>query len=91
MIGDVMADVSHFATTIAAAVREQSTSTREINIQHAAGGTTEPVVSMPAVTEAIEETNHSASAVLEASASLSAQAGVPERSIEDLLGRVAAA
>jgi methyl-accepting chemotaxis protein len=92
-ISDVMADVSRFTTTIAAAVEEQSSSTQEIarNVQQAAVGAKELAGSMATVTEAIDETNHSASAVLEASAALSAQAGTLEKSIDEFLQRVAAA
>jgi methyl-accepting chemotaxis protein len=46
---------------------------------------------MATVTEAIEETNRSASAVLDASNALTAQAGTLQQAVDTFLDRVAAA
>jgi methyl-accepting chemotaxis protein len=91
-IGDVMGDISRFTTTIAAAVEQQSASTQEIarNVQQAASGASELAGNMTSVTAAIDETNDSAAAVLEASGALSAQAGTLERAIDAFLSKVAA-
>jgi methyl-accepting chemotaxis protein len=92
-IGEVMGDISRFTTTIAAAVDQQSGSTQEIarNVQQAATGAHELADNMTGVTAAIDETNHSAAAVLEASAVLSAQAGTLQQAIDAFLHNVAAA
>jgi methyl-accepting chemotaxis protein len=92
-ITDVMDDISGFTTTIAAAVEEQSASTQEIsrNIQEVAGTAKELAGNMAIVTEAIDETNRSASAVLDASGALSAQAGTLQGAVDAFLQRVAAA
>lgn len=92
-ITDVMGDISRFTTTIAAAVEEQSASTQEIsrNIQEVAGGAKELAGNMAIVTEAIDETNRSAGAVLDASGALSAQATTLQGAVDEFLQRVAAA
>jgi methyl-accepting chemotaxis protein len=92
-IGDVMSDISRFTATIAAAVEEQSTSTQEIacNVQQAATGAKELAGNMTVVSEAIRETNRSASAVLEVSNTLSDQAGTLQQAVDAFLHKVAAA
>ena len=92
-IGDVMGDISRFTSTIAASVEEQSASTQEIgrNVHQAATGARELAGNMATVTEAIEETNRSASAVLGASNALTAQAGTLQQAVDTFLDRVAAA
>ena len=88
-----MGDISRFTSTIAASVEEQSASTQEIghNVQQAATGAKELAGSMTTVTEAIEETNRSATQVLDASGALSAQAGTLQQAVDQFLERVAAA
>jgi methyl-accepting chemotaxis protein len=92
-ISDVMGDISRFTSTIAASVEEQSASTHEIgrNVHQAATGARELAGNMATVTEAIEETNRSASAVLDASNALTAQAGTLQQAVDTFLDRVAAA
>jgi hypothetical protein len=46
---------------------------------------------MATVTEAIEETNRAATAVLDTTGALTAQAGTLQTAVDDFLGRVAAA
>ena len=72
-----MGDISRFTSTIAASVEEQSASTQEIgrNVHEAATGANELAGNMATVTEAIDETNRSATHVLDASSALTAQAG----------------
>jgi len=92
-ISTVMNDITGFTTTIAAAVEEQSASTHEIarNIQEAASGAKELAGSMGVVSEAIRETNRSASAVLDVSGTLADQAGTLQQAVDTFLHKVAAA
>jgi methyl-accepting chemotaxis protein len=92
-ISDVMGDVSQFAVGIAAAVEEQSAATEEIarNVQEAASGAKELAESMINVTDAIRETNCSATAVLGVSRALTAQAKELEGAVDAFLKTVAAA
>ena len=92
-ISGVMGDISRFTSTIAASVEEQSASTQEIgrNVHEAATGARELAGNMATVTEAIEETNRSATHVLEASSALTAQAGTLQQAVDQFLDRVAAA
>jgi methyl-accepting chemotaxis protein len=92
-ISEVMGDISRFTSTIAVSVEEQSASTQEIgrNVHEAATGARELAGNMATVTEAIEETNRSASAVLDASNALTAQAGTLQQAVDTFLDRVAAA
>jgi methyl-accepting chemotaxis protein len=92
-ISGVMGDISRFTATIAASVEEQSASTQEIgrNVHEAANGARELAGNMATVTEAIDETNRSASAVLEASSALTSQAGTLQQAVDQFLDRVAAA
>jgi len=92
-ISDVMGDISRFTTIIAAAVEEQSASTQMIaqSVQQAANGARDLAGNMATVTEAIDETNHAATAVLDASSALTEQAGTLQMAVDDFLGRVAAA
>jgi methyl-accepting chemotaxis protein len=92
-IGGVMGDISRFTSSIAASVEEQSASTQEIgrNVQQAASGANELAGNMTTVTEAIEETNKSATLVLDASSALTAQAGTLQQAVDEFLDRVAAA
>ena len=89
----VMGDISRFTSTIAASVEEQSASTQEIgrNVHEAATGAKELAGNMATVTEAIEETNRSATHVLEASSALTSQAGTLQQAVDEFLDRVAAA
>jgi methyl-accepting chemotaxis protein len=92
-IGEVMGDISSFTVSIAAAVEEQSASTRTIadSVQQAASGASELAGNMTTVTEAIEETNRAASAVLDATGALNVQTGTLQTAVDDFLTRVAAA
>ena len=92
-ITGVMKEISRFTSTIAAAVEEQSASTQEIsrNVHEAAGGARDLAGNMASMTEAINETNRSANAVLDASSALTAQAGTLQEAVDAFLQRVAAA
>ena len=61
------------------------------NVQQAAVGANELAGNMSVVTSAIDETNHSATAVLETSHAFSAQASTLENAVDDFLNRVTAA
>jgi len=92
-IGAVMDDISGFTATIASAVEEQSAATQEIarNVQQAATGANDLVTNVATVTDAIEETNRSASAVLQMSQALSDQSGTMQMEIDSFLQKVSAA
>jgi methyl-accepting chemotaxis protein len=92
-IGDVMGEISRFTVSIAAAVEQQSASTQTIahSVQRAASGASELAGNMATVTEAIEETNRAATAVLDATGALTAQTGTLQTAVDDFLTRVAAA
>jgi len=92
-IGEVMGDISSFTVSIAAAVEEQSASTRTIadSVQQAASGASELAGNMAMVTEAIEETNRAATAVLDATGALNVETGTLQTAVDDFLTRVAAA
>jgi methyl-accepting chemotaxis protein len=92
-ISGVMEEISRFTASIATAVEEQSASTQDIarNINEAAGGARDLAGNMVGMTQAIDETNRSASAVLEASSALTAQAGTLQEAVDSFLQRVAAA
>jgi methyl-accepting chemotaxis protein len=88
-----MGDIRGFTSTIAASVQEQSASTQEIgrNVHEAAAGADELAGNMATVTEAIDETNRSATQVLTASNALTAQTGTLQQAVDEFLDRVAAA
>jgi methyl-accepting chemotaxis protein len=92
-IGGVMDEISRFTATIAAAVEQQNVSTQEIarNVHEAATGANDLAGNMTTVTQAIEETNHSASGVRQVSAALSAQSGTMQTEIDSFLRKVSAA
>jgi methyl-accepting chemotaxis protein len=91
-ISEVMGDISRFTASIAGAVEQQTVSTEMIahNVQQAAAGANELTGNMAVVTEAIDETNRAAAAVLEASQTFSAQASTLEGAVDVFLERVAA-
>jgi len=92
-IGDVMGDISSFTISIAHAVEEQSASTATIadSVQQAASGASELAGNMATVTEAIDETNRAAAALLEATGALTAEAGTLQSAVDEFLSGVAAA
>ena len=92
-ISAVMGDISRFTSSIAVSVEEQSASTQEIgrNVHEAASGAKELAGNMATVSEAIDETNRSATHVLEASSALTTQAGTLQQAVDQFLEQVAAA
>jgi methyl-accepting chemotaxis protein len=74
-------------------VRQQSNSTQMIgqNVAQVAAGASELAGNMAVVTKAIDETNRSASDVLEASHMFSVQASKLENAVDTFLKRVASA
>ena len=92
-ISEVMDDIGRFTEAIVGAVEQQNNSTQMIasNVQQVAAGAKELSGNMVVVTSAIDETNRSASAVLEASDALSAQADTLENTVEAFLMQVTAA
>ena len=75
-IADVISEINDIATTIAAAVQEQTKSTRDIalSIRDAATGTDEVSRNIRDVSEAIQETDTASSGVLSSSKRLAHQA-----------------
>ena len=92
-ISEVMDDIGRFTEAIAGAVEQQNQSTQMIacNVQQVSAGANELAGNMVVMTTVIDETNRSASAVLEASDALSAQADTLENTVEVFLKRVTAA
>ena len=92
-IDGVMNDISGLTAAIAGAVEEQTSSTQMIahNVQEAALGARELAGKMTIVTEAIDGTSRSATAVHETSQAFSAQANTLETAVETVLKRVTAA
>jgi len=88
-----MAEVNSYTSSIASAVEEQGAATQEISrsVSHAATGTEQVVGSMQVVTSSVDETNSSASQVLEASKGVSAQAVTLRNTIDAFLSEVTAA
>jgi methyl-accepting chemotaxis protein len=91
-ITEVMSDISQFTTLIATAVEQQTGSTQMIahNVQQAAVGASELTGNMTIMTKAIDETNHSAAAVLNISQAFAAQASTLESAVDVFLKRVTA-
>jgi methyl-accepting chemotaxis protein len=92
-IRGVMGDISGFTAAIAGAVEQQTSSTQMIahNVQEAATGANELAGKIAAVTQAIDETSRSATAVHETSQAFSAQASTLDRAVDEFLRRVSAA
>jgi len=92
-IGQIIGEINDVTTTIAAAVEEQGTATREIarNIQHAAGGTGEVSSNIVGVSTASAEAGDAAAEVLKASTALSREAQALQLEIDAFLGNIRAA
>lgn len=92
-ITKVMNDVDLITAAIASAVEEQTTSTETIvqNVQQATNGANELATNMASVTQAVDATNHAASAVLKTSGTFLAQARTIESAVDAFLKKVAAA
>jgi methyl-accepting chemotaxis protein len=88
----VVEGIHGFTGTIAGAVGVQSAATQDIasNIQHAAAGAHELFGNIDAVTQAIQETNRCAAAVLEVSSALSSQSQTLQKAFDVFLRKVAA-
>jgi methyl-accepting chemotaxis protein len=91
-IKEVIDDIGRFTASMAGAVEQQTSSTQMIahNVQKAAAGANELTGNMAVMTQAIDETNRAAAAVLDASQTFSAQASTLEGAVEVFLVQVAA-
>ena len=91
-IGNIIAEISEIATTIASAVEEQNAATQEIarNVQQAAEGTQEVSSNISGVTEAASESGTAASKMLEASIDLSSQSDSLRTEVDKFLVEVRA-
>jgi methyl-accepting chemotaxis protein len=87
-----MQEIDHCATTVSAAVEEQSAATGEIsqNVASAAGGAKLVVTVLDEVAVAAGETRRSAESVLSASQAVEQAAAELRHEVEDFLARVAA-
>lgn len=92
-IRHVIDTLGETATSIAAAVEEQSASTQEIsrNAQQAASGTVEVSTNIGAVQTAVTETGDSAQEVLSAASELSQQSENLDQQMDKFLSRIRAA
>ena len=92
-IVQVIGEISDISTTIAAAIEEQGSSTREIarNVQEAARGTQEVNSNIAGVTQAAASTGAASNQVLESAEQLSVQAEILRGEVEKFLGDVRAA
>jgi methyl-accepting chemotaxis protein len=92
-IGATIGQMNEIAATIAAAVEEQGTATREIarNVQQAAAGTTEVCGNIGGVAQAVGETGTAAGHMLGAAGELSTQSDSLRGQVERFLGVVMAA
>jgi methyl-accepting chemotaxis protein len=92
-IGQVIGEINDVTTSIATAVEQQGTATREIarNIQHAAGGTSQVSSTIVGVANASAEAGSAANEVLNASAALRREAEGLRADIDTFLGNIRAA
>ncbi|HXN68945.1 MAG TPA: methyl-accepting chemotaxis protein, partial [Bradyrhizobium sp.] len=86
-IGETIREISGIATTIAAAVEEQDSATREIarSVQQAAAGTSEVSVNVSGASHAAEQSRVLAGTVLTASGELSQHAAALFKSFDSFL------
>ncbi len=92
-IGQVVEEMDHVATAIAAAVEEQRASTQEIagNVNRAAVGTRTAATNISGVDDAAQQSGQAAGQVLEVAQGLARQASLLETAVEDLISRSRAA
>ncbi len=88
-IGQVVEEMDHVATAIAAAVEEQRASTQEIagNVNRAAVGTRTAATNIGGVDQAAQQSGQAAGQVLEVALGLAQQASLLETAVEDLISR----
>jgi methyl-accepting chemotaxis protein len=92
-IADIIASLSNVSATIASAVEQQGAATNEIsrNIQQAATGTSDVSRNITGVSTAANETSVASQNVLEAAASLEAEAEALKARLQDFLRETRAA
>jgi methyl-accepting chemotaxis protein len=92
-ISDTIREISGIATTIAAAVEEQDSATREIarSVQQAAAGTSEVSVNVAGASQAADQSRALADNVLVASGELSQHAAALFKSVDTFLAGLRAA
>ena len=86
-ISDTIREISGIATTIAAAVEEQDSATREIarSVQQAAAGTSEVSVNVTGASQSADQSRALADNVATASGQLSQQADALYKSVDTFL------
>jgi methyl-accepting chemotaxis protein len=92
-IGQTIGKVNEIATTIASAVEQQGSATKEIarNIQETASGTQEVSTNIHGVTEAASKTEHATGQVLHAAGDLSRQSEMLRAEVVKFIEKVRAA
>ncbi|HEY1723464.1 MAG TPA: methyl-accepting chemotaxis protein [Magnetospirillaceae bacterium] len=92
-IGKTIGDINGIASTIAAAVEEQSAATKEIarNVEQAAQGTTEVTTNITSVSQAANDTGTAASQVLTSAQDLTRQSDTLRGLVTEFLAEVKAA
>jgi len=89
-IGRTIGNVNEIATTIAAAVEEQSAATQEIarNVEQAASGTDEVTTNISSVTQAAGETGQAAGEIQLAAGELSQQSEMLKSQVDQFLTEI---
>jgi methyl-accepting chemotaxis protein len=92
-IGGTVARMNEIASSIAAAVEEQGTATRDIagNVQQAAGGAQQVSQNVAAAQRAVSETKTVATSVLDSAGHVTREAGALRNEVERFLANVRAA
>ncbi|MEO5375666.1 MAG: globin-coupled sensor protein [Alphaproteobacteria bacterium] len=86
-IGGTIGKINEIASTIAAAVEEQGSATKEIarSVQQASHGTSQVTTNIASVTQAAGETGHAANEVLQAAGELSQQSSKLSSAVDGFL------
>jgi methyl-accepting chemotaxis protein len=86
-ISNTISQLDQLSSTIAAAIEEQTSATKEIarSVEQAAIGTTEVTTNITSVSQAAQETGHSALQVLETAKELGTQSNKLQKQISDFL------
>jgi len=89
-VGRVIIEINQISTTIASAVEQQGAATREIarNVHQASSGTREVMSKIVGVSQAAENTGHSANDVLNATTALSRETERLNATVKTFLGEI---
>jgi len=89
-IGKTISHMNDISASVAAAVEEQGSATKEItrNVSEAAQGTTDVSRNIVGVNQATDETGHAAGQVLEAASELSKQTEILRSNVRGFLDNI---